>query len=491
MSSDGYAHWAREYPSVHLLREKDAPAEVLLQAVWQQQRLLRDRLKTLDGRPVRALHPGFLNREAGPDFHEAFVQVGDDPPETGDIEVDVEFSGWKSHGHDRNPNFRKVILHVVWEAKGVPPRHGLPVLALKPFLDAPIEELAARLAGDTAQLLPEEMSGKCLAPLKELSGEAATVLLEQAALCRLEMKASQFNARARQAGWEQALWEGLFRALGYKQNAWPMQRLAELLPDLGFDPRGAPESAFVWQARLLGVSGLLPSEPEDGARGAGRQVRKLWDQWWRERGRLADHILPRSLWKLGGQRPANHPQRRIALAAHWLALPDLPSRLAQWFSTSVPRNQLASSLLKILQPSPDPFWSRRWTLRSDPMDKPQPLLGETRVADIAVNAVLPWFWTRCVEGGDPQLRRLAEERFFAWPRAQDNAVLRLARQRLLGGAHSRRLTGAALQQGLMQIVRDFCSHSNAVCEDCRFPELVRSLKAGPGNSPEPRSRKAP
>jgi hypothetical protein len=78
--SDGYARWAREYPSAHLLREKDAPPEVLLQAVWQQQRLLRDRLTTLDGRPIRVLHPGFLNREAGPDFHAAFFQIGDEAP---------------------------------------------------------------------------------------------------------------------------------------------------------------------------------------------------------------------------------------------------------------------------------------------------------------------------------------------------------------------------------------------------------------------------
>jgi hypothetical protein len=27
---------------------------------------------------------------------------------------------------------------------------------------------------------------------------------------------------------------------------------------------------------------------------------------------------------------------------------------------------------------------------------------------------------------------------------------------------------------LLQIVRDFCEHSNALCESCRFPELVRS-----------------
>jgi hypothetical protein len=35
------------------------------------------------------------------------------------------------------------------------------------------------------------------------------------------------------------------------------------------------------------------------------------------------------------------------------------------------------------------------------------------------------------------------------------------------------LKTASAQQGLMQIVRDFCEHSNAICEACRFPELVR------------------
>jgi hypothetical protein len=31
-----------------------------------------------------------------------------------------------------------------------------------------------------------------------------------------------------------------------------------------------------------------------------------------------------------------------------------------------------------------------------------------------------------------------------------------------------------MQQGVLQIVRDFCEHSDAVCANCRFPELVRS-----------------
>jgi hypothetical protein len=96
-----------------------------------------------------------------------------------------------------------------------------------------------------------------------------------------------------------------------------------------------------------------------------------------------------------------------------------------------------------------------------------------RVTDLAVNVVLPWLWIRAVEGKNDQLKKLIEDRYFAWPPAEDNSVLRLARKRLLGGASARVLAGAAAQQGLIQIVWDFCEHSNAVCEDCKFPGLVK------------------
>jgi hypothetical protein len=86
---------------------------------------------------------------------------------------------------------------------------------------------------------------------------------------------------------------------------------------------------------------------------------------------------------------------------------------------------------------------------------------------------LPWLWTRANEGGNEKIRQEVERRFLAWPSSEDNSVLKLARQRLLGTANARLLKGAAQQQGLMQIVRDFCEHSNAICTECNFPELVR------------------
>jgi hypothetical protein len=108
------------------------------------------------------------------------------------------------------------------------------------------------------------------------------------------------------------------------------------------------------------------------------------------------------------------------------------------------------------------------------------LLGEARVTDLAVNVVLPWLWIRGASArapGNEQLQAEVERRFFAWPAAEDNSVLKLARQRLLGTSNARAVQGAAQQQGLMQIVRDFCEHSNAVCADCRFPDLVRGWQA--------------
>ena len=111
------------------------------------------------------------------------------------------------------------------------------------------------------------------------------------------------------------MWENLFRALGYKHNVWPMQNLAETKSRWS---RGA-DSAFEIQARLLGVSGLLPDELTRAQKSSDTFLRRAWDCWWRDRDEFDDCILPRAVWKFHGLRPANHPQRRLALAAHWLA----------------------------------------------------------------------------------------------------------------------------------------------------------------------------
>lgn len=474
-----YARWRAYFVDGQVLNDENAaPSERLLQAIWQHQRLKRDRLKTADGRTVRILHPGFVSVEGGPDFRDAIIQIGGEPPCSGDIEIDLRGGGWRSHGHDRNPSFQNVILHVVWKGDGVPTSNPAKmnrplIMPLEGLLDAPLHELGLSLENEPLRSLPENLRGKCSAPLRELSESQLTELLRAAARVRFENKVATMLARAKNSGWEQALWENLFRAFGYKHNAWPMQNLAEAKSSW---QRGT-SSVFQIQARLLGISGLLPDELTRAQKSSDTFLRRAWDVWWRERDEFEDCLLPRTVWKFHGLRPANHPQRRLALASHWLTDGQFLSKIEDWGATKMTDKKLSDSLHKILQVERDEFWSWHWTFKSARLVKPQPLLGAARVTDLAVNVVLPWLWIRAREGGNEKFRQEIERRFFAWPAAEDNSVLKLARQRLLGVGKTRTLGTAAAQQGLMQIVRDFCEHSNAICEHCRFPELVRDWNA--------------
>jgi hypothetical protein len=452
---------------------EDRPTERMLQSIWQHQRLRRDQLQTAAGQAIRVLHPGFVSVEGGPDFRAAVLQIGGEPPRSGDVEVDLRPSGWRGHGHDRNPAFQNVILQVLWDetpaATDTPPG-----LVLKNYLDTPLGELALSLENLPLRTLPAEWQGRCGEGLRALDETRLGGLLRDAARVRLEAKAAQLRARARQAGWEQALWEGLFRALGYKHNVWPMQSLAESRPRW----QAGAGTVMALQTRLLGVGGLLPDDLTRAQKSGDSWLRRAWDGWWRERDTFHDCLLPRTVWKFHGLRPANHPQRRLAVAAHWLAAGDLPARLENWCAAAVPDPQLVSTLRALLAGGADEFWSWHWTLRSPRLDTPQPLLGEARVTDLAVNVILPWLWVRAVEGKNERLLRDIEQRYFAWPAAEDNAVLKLARQRLLGMGRSRLFRRASAQQGFLQIVRDYCGNSNAVCADCEFPGLVREWGAG-------------
>jgi hypothetical protein len=461
-----YSQWRAQSVSAQVCETAgDTPSERLMQFIWQHQRLRREALQTTDGRTVRVLHPGFWNYEAGPDFQRAVIQVGDDFPASGDVEVDPVAADWRAHGHHANPAFAGVILHVIWHG---PAKTALPTLHLQPHTDAPLAALADWQAAEP--WLPIQFAGKCRAPLAELSAEKQDALLGEAAAVRLQNKADDLARHARRHGWESALWHGIFRALGYKHNTWPMQNLAERLPALR--EIGAAD-ALGWQARLLGVAGLLADDLPAQTPAARKHLRALWDNWWRERGVLEEFILPKTVWRFAGLRPANHPIRRLALLAHWLARDDLPARLEQWLQIDCSKTKLALTLNETLAVPPESFWKHHWTFRSPRQPKPCALLGPTRVTDLAINVILPWFHARAIAGKNPNMQTRIATRYAEWPPAQDNAILKLARQRLFGTP--RRLATAAAQQGLIQITRDYCDHAPATCDNCYFPDLVRSL----------------
>ena len=402
------------------------------------------------GEEIEIVQFGTWNREAGPDFSDAAIRLGKGETLRGSIEFDLCDQNWELHGHATNPAFDDTILHVFVEQSGR--EFFSRTTGHRQVLQVRVDPAAFPAAFSFN--LPLARPGRCHAPLRGLPEEKVADILEAAAQFRLQRKAQRLHRLAELHGPEEALYQELAAALGYKQNKLPFTLLAQRLPLRSL--RARPHEI---EATLFGVAGFL-TEPdlaqfESGSR---QYLRLLWEQWWPHRTALERLLLPPRTWRLSGTRPLNHPQRRLAalagLVAGWSQL---------W--RSLGKDELDATRQFFLALG-HPFWNFHYTLAAAPSDRAMALVGATRFGEILANVILPW--------------RQAQER-TAWPAlAQEPA--RLTNRRLETGAarlfgddprRGRFLRTVARQQGLLQIYEDFCLQDDSDCAQCPFPEQMQ------------------
>ena len=249
-------------------------------------------------------------------------------------------------------------------------------------------------------------------------------------------------------------------ALGYRENQLPFQLLAQRLPLRLL--RANADCAAAW---LLGLSGFLQGR-EFGADAVQRRryLRSTWELWWPRRAEWQRLNLARSVWRLGGTRPTNHPQRRLAaLAAIVRAWPQVRAILKSADPTR--------DAFRVFGNLGDSFWQHHFTLASSRQNSRIALLGSSRIAEILANVIYPAVISRRPSAWDDYIRLPAE---------LTNRRVETAAARLFGGnAAFRRAVPStvAVQQGLLQIYEDFCLRDASDCTRCSFPERVRTWRA--------------
>ena len=334
------------------------PNELELQARWFAGEFGR-KFQTLAGESVEIVQFGFWNREAGPDFQDAVVRIGDGPTLRGTIEIDLLDRNWELHGHATNPAFDDVTLHIFLERSGVEffartsTHRNVPQIQL---------DLAA-LRDVATGIMPLAHAGRCVAPLRNLEAERVTNVLEEAAKFRLRQKANRLRQRIEGHGRDETLFQAVAEALGYKQNRLPFTLLSQRLP-LAF-LRSRREDA---EALLFGVAGFLDAPDLDAQRKSTRgYLRSLWDRWWKYREQFSRLVLPAKLWKTSGARPLNHPHRRLGALA---------TVVAEWkpFST-LARASEATPLISFLADLQHDFWTHHYTLAAPGASSPLALIG--------------------------------------------------------------------------------------------------------------------
>ena len=89
--------------------------EQLLHYIWRHRLYAQVPLFTTNNQLVEVIDPGLPNRNAGPDFFNAKLKIGG-VLWVGNVEIHTHASDWYLHGHQTNPLYHNVILHVVEEA---------------------------------------------------------------------------------------------------------------------------------------------------------------------------------------------------------------------------------------------------------------------------------------------------------------------------------------------------------------------------------------
>lgn len=203
-------------------------------------------LRLADGRPLRIIHPGIPGGGPGPDFRDAILEAGGDLLR-GDVELHLRASGWREHGHHKDPAYARVVLHVVAEndSGGLATLHGgaraVPILVL----------------ALTQGAFPPPYTPPCAV---EAAGVGPRRALERLGLRRLRAKAARAQWLTGASGPGQALWTLLLETLGGPTNRTAFAALARRLPlALAIEAMDAHQQdrALAASAALRGATGPL------------------------------------------------------------------------------------------------------------------------------------------------------------------------------------------------------------------------------------------
>jgi Protein of unknown function (DUF2851) len=433
-------------------------AEIAISKAWHA-RAIPDELVTTDGRPVRVIHRGTWTHGLGPDFRDAMIEFDGRSLVTGSVEAHLGTTGWHEHGHDADPRYNDVILHIVLRHSGTNARRldG----AIVPTVVVP-EDLVRRFA--TPEVDWSRFGGATCAEQHALDSPASIrQIIWRLGDIRLSAKSARLEARLSATEPAEILYQEIWDGLGFSSNREPMRLVATTVPlaaiERALTALDREDRLAVCRGLLFGVAGFLPLSPAD-SRAADLSPSNVAaaEDAWRSLGSpwQGEPISPMA-WTTARVRPANHPLSRLATGA---------ALIANAFGG------LAPVLLDALRSGQNPDL----TLQALSRSPAGLLLGEDRARAIVANGLIPFALALAEQTGDVQLSEAASLAWEHLPGAGHNEVTKRALNQVAGSARISGL-GARGEQGLIQLDSALCAPRR--CRECPIAHLVVSSLAAP------------
>ncbi|MFO7977090.1 MAG: DUF2851 family protein [Bacteroidales bacterium] len=338
--------------------------------LWKNKLLTSPALCSVRGEKIEMIDPGQENTNSGPDFFAARIRL-DDTLWVGNVEVHTRTSDWQKHGHDHDPAYDNIILHVVFENDcNVTTSSGkmVPVLEVKKYVEQSLLE-------NYQQLIANKQWIPCQNNIGEVHPFFINNWLNRLLIERLERKAREvfhfYNYFSN--NWDQTFYFLLARNFGFKVNASAFGLLAQRTP---YPLLAKNNHNFTTlEALLFGQAGLLSPQLEDV------YPRMLLKEYHYQKKKHNLEPLEGSLWKFARLRPVNFPTLRVAQFAMMIHLHDrLFSKMMQ---IREPRQ-----IKQLFHIKASPYWEEHYTF-DKPSAKKEKKLGAGSIYNLIINTVAP------------------------------------------------------------------------------------------------------
>ena len=425
-----------------------------MQYIWEHRLWNPPAMTANDGQSVKVIDPGLRNRDAGPDFFNAKIEIGG-CLWVGNVEIHYRASDWQRHGHDHDKAYDSVILHVVDKDDAPVFRTNgerIPQIVMR--CSPKFQERYSALINSKAEL-------PCKSVIREMSSLELSEWTEAMAFERLGEKSRRIKELlARYNGsWEEACYITFARNIGFGANSDAFERLAKSLP-LNLLHKHS-DSLLQLEALFFGQAGMLDSNKYSGD--------KYYDQLQKEYAFLKNKFSlrqPEGLsWKSFRMRPHNFPARRIAMLAGFIY--GGFRMMAQILDAK--GNETA--LRKIFAAEPTGYWKNHYSFLHSSPDNAS-VLSKSSTDIILINTVAPIYYTYGEMTDDYDRIEQATDLLEKLP-PEKNRVTAIFSNATMN------IDNALRSQAVLQVYNSYCTVRK--CLFCKAGHKLLSAAASPDN----------
>ncbi|MCO6461684.1 MAG: DUF2851 family protein [Saprospiraceae bacterium] len=424
-------------------------SEQLLHYIWKTKQFDRTRLRLTDDTPLDICDFGRYNTNSGPDFQHGKIRIGDTIM-AGHIEMHIFSSEWETHGHQSDPAYNNVVLHVVaMHDKEVCTQNGtrIPTLVLTEYLD---EDIVMRYGMMSAER--ENIPCARLHPGK-VSSDIWNIWKERLNVERLQDRLEWINQELEAAvqDWEAIFFKQMLISMGTNVNKEAFKALARHLDYSVFMRLKSDEVAL--HAYVLGTSGLL-------SRGNDAYLTRLRDEYQFICMKYPITAVNPVIWKYARMHPSNFPDIRIAQLTEMF-------RCKEHFFAKAIDCTTIRQLKDLLKVDDLPvYWQYHYKVgnRSKPCKK---TLGNHMKTLIIINAILPLMFLYGRNQNKTELQERALQ-LLQQVAPEDNYIVRMWQE--LGVKSESALD----TQALIQLKNQYCDQKR--CLECSIGHQLLKKK---------------